>query len=77
MELQILETHVQFFLASIDRGTVFHRSHINPTIIEELPPSYELVSETKKDLSPINDEVILNTPPPPYHSMPSRSLPEN
>jgi hypothetical protein len=58
-------------------------------MIEELPPSYELISETKKDLSfipktyeqfdlsPIKNEMIMNTPPPPYNSNPSRSLNEN
>jgi hypothetical protein len=59
-------------------------------VIEELPPSYELISETKKDLSfipetyeqfdlsPIKNEMIMNTPPPPpYNCNPSRSLNEN
>ncbi len=67
--------------------TMFHGSKSNPFVIEELPPSYELISETKKDLSFIpetdllsNQNELITIAPPPYNSnsiYPSKSLNEN
>lgn len=62
---------------------MFHGSQGNPFVIEDLPPSYDLISETKKDLSfntetmntyeqfnlpPIKNEMAMNTPPPPPYT---------
>ncbi len=76
------------FIAPIDQhnavvATILHNSSRNPFVVEELPPSYDLISETKKDrqyltgnnhtneqfhLSQIKNGLGMTPPPPPYHS---------
>jgi len=54
-------------------STILNNSQNNPFLMEELPPSYDLISETKKDrqfmtteqfqLSTIKEETAFNAPP--------------